>query len=64
MIPAERRAELAKTVMSGYDRKLGGWGFNQKYLYWDAVEYCLDLAAPATRTRKRWRATRCDCSGS
>ncbi len=53
VMPAERRAELAKVVTDGYDRKLGGWGFNQKYLYWDAVERALDLAAAGDKDAEK-----------
>ncbi len=53
VIAPERRAELAKRVAFGYDGKLGGWGVTQKYLYWDAVEYCLDLAAAGDKDAEK-----------
>ena len=58
VISPERRRELETAFLAGYDRKLGGWGFNQKYLYWDGVEYSLDLAATGDRdAEKRARNT-------
>ena len=58
VISPERRRELEAAFVAGYDRKLGGWGFNQKYLYWDGVEYSLDLAATGDRdAEKRARDT-------
>ncbi|HWY09409.1 MAG TPA: DUF255 domain-containing protein [Candidatus Acidoferrales bacterium] len=38
------REELTKGFLNGYDKVHGSWGFNQKYLDWDSVEYSLDLA--------------------
>jgi len=45
LLSAELRAELQKTYLAGYDTKQGGWGFDQKFLDWDSVEYSMDLAA-------------------
>src|SRR5450432_2186959 len=53
VISPERRAELEKSVVAGYDHKLGGWGITQKYLYWDAVEYCLDRAAAGDKDAEK-----------
>jgi uncharacterized protein YyaL (SSP411 family) len=53
VVSPERSADLAQIVAAGYDRKLGGWGFNQKYLYWDAVERCLDLAAAGDKDAEK-----------
>jgi uncharacterized protein YyaL (SSP411 family) len=38
------RDELTRGFLNGYDKVHGSWGFNQKYLDWDSVEYSLDLA--------------------
>jgi len=40
----EQQTELQKSYLAGYDRVHGSWGFNQKYLDWDSVEYSIDLA--------------------
>jgi uncharacterized protein len=43
-LPPALREELTKGFLNGYDKIHGSWGFNQKYLDWDSVEYSLDLA--------------------
>src|SRR5271163_3311223 len=43
-LSAPLREELTKDFLRGYDKVHGSWGFNQKYLDWDSVEYSLDLA--------------------
>ena len=53
VISPQLRAELAQNVTAGYDRKRGGWGFNQKYLYWDGVEYSLDRAAAGDKDAEK-----------
>jgi uncharacterized protein YyaL (SSP411 family) len=40
-VPAALRAELEKTYLAGYDTKQGSWGFNQKFLDWEAVEIAM-----------------------
>src|SRR5271170_5163675 len=40
----EQQTDLQKSFLAGYDRAHGSWGFNQKYLDWDSVEYSMDLA--------------------
>jgi uncharacterized protein len=45
LIPKEQRAKLEKDYVDGYDTRQGSWGFDQKYLDWDSVEYAMDLAA-------------------
>jgi uncharacterized protein len=45
LMPAALRASLEKDYLAGYDQKQGSWGFNQKFLDWDSVEYAMDLAA-------------------
>jgi uncharacterized protein YyaL (SSP411 family) len=45
LIPAALRASLEKDYLAGYDAKQGSWGFDQKFLDWDSVEYAMDLAA-------------------
>ena len=43
-ISPEQQTRLQKSFLAGYDRVHGSWGFNQKYLDWDSVEYSIDLA--------------------
>lgn len=38
------RKRLEANYSSGYDTKHGSWGFDQKYLDWDSVEYSMALA--------------------
>jgi len=38
------RQRLTKNYLSGYDSKNGSWGFDQKFLDWDSVEYSMVLA--------------------
>ena len=45
LLAPQLRAELVKDYLAGYDAKQGGWGFDQKFLDWDSVEYAMDLAA-------------------
>src|SRR5262249_12870566 len=45
LLPASLRAVLEKDYVAGYDAKQGSWGFDQKFLDWDSVEYAMDLAA-------------------
>ena len=45
LVPSALRAQLEKDYVAGYDAKQGSWGFDQKYLDWDSVEYAMDLAA-------------------
>lgn len=35
---------LQANFLAGYDEKNGSWGFNQKFLDWDSVEYAMALA--------------------
>lgn len=37
----ELRAHLEHKLQAGYDNRMGGWGFEQKYLDFDNVEYCM-----------------------
>lgn len=43
-LPAEMREQLAANYRLRYDSKNGSWGFNQKFLDWDGVEYAMLLA--------------------
>jgi uncharacterized protein YyaL (SSP411 family) len=43
-LPAEMRAQLAANYRLRYDSKNGSWGFQQKFLDWDGVEYAMLLA--------------------
>jgi len=43
LTPALRKELFAKHV-AGYDTAGGGWGFEQKFLDWDTVEYAMLLA--------------------
>lgn len=45
LLPAALREQLGKDYIAGFDTKEGSWGFSQKYLDWDSVEYAMDLAA-------------------
>jgi uncharacterized protein len=38
------RKRLNANYLMGYDEKYGSWGFNQKLLDWDSVEYSMILA--------------------
>jgi uncharacterized protein len=51
LLSEELRNELKKDYLAGYDSKQGSWGFNQKYLDWDSVEYAMNLAARTPRPR-------------
>jgi hypothetical protein len=42
-LTSEQQTELQRSFLTGYDRAHGSWGFNQKYLDWDSVEYSIDL---------------------
>ncbi len=44
LLPAELRKQLHKNYLDHYDRKHGSWGFDQKFLDWDGVEFALALA--------------------
>jgi uncharacterized protein len=44
-LSAPVRAQLEVNYVSGYDAKHGSWGFDQKYLDWDSVEYSMVLAS-------------------
>ena len=44
MLPAEMREQLAANYRLRYDSKNGSWGFQQKFLDWDGVEYAMLLA--------------------
>jgi uncharacterized protein YyaL (SSP411 family) len=45
LLPAALRTRLERDYLAGYDDKQGSWGFDQKFLDWDAVEYAMNLAA-------------------
>src|SRR5260370_19380984 len=45
LVAAPLRVALEKDYLAGYDAKQGSWGFDQKYLDWDSVEYAMNLAA-------------------
>ena len=42
---AELRKSLQHKLESGYDTRMGAWGFDQKYMNCDNVEYCMTQAA-------------------
>ncbi len=52
-LAASVRNQLKKDFLAGYDEKHGSWGFNQKYLDWDSVEYAMDLARVGDRNAER-----------
>ena len=43
-IPETLRAQLLQRYIARYDAKQGSWGFDQKFLDWDSVEYAMALA--------------------
>lgn len=43
---------LEKDFLAQYDRKNGSWGFSQKFLDWDSVEYALVLAQAGDDTAR------------
>jgi uncharacterized protein len=43
-LSAAARKRLNANYLMGYDEKHGSWGFNQKLLDWDSVEYSMILA--------------------
>lgn len=52
-VTAEQRASLTKRYLASYDGKNGSWGFDQKFLDWDGVEYALDLARDGDANAER-----------
>ena len=44
VLPLEMREQLAANYRLRYDSKFGSWGFQQKFLDWDGVEYAMLLA--------------------
>src|SRR5580704_7409459 len=42
LLASTLRAQLEKDYIAGYDAKQGSWGFDQKYLDWDSVQYAMD----------------------
>jgi len=44
LLAGSLRTQLEKDYQAGYDEKQGSWGFDQKYLDWDSVQYAMDLA--------------------
>ena len=44
LLASPLRTQLEKDYVAGYDSKQGSWGFDQKYLDWDSVQYAMDLA--------------------
>ena len=45
VLPAEMREQLAANYRLRYDSQKGSWGFQQKFLDWDGVEYAMLLAS-------------------
>src|SRR5262245_37471374 len=43
LLGSSLRTQLEKDYLAGYDAKQGSWGFDQKFLDWDSVEYAMDL---------------------
>ncbi len=44
VLPAELRSQLEANYRVRYDARNGSWGFNQKFLDWDGVEYAMLMA--------------------
>src|SRR5580704_43043 len=42
VLPGPLQAQLEKDYLEGFDAKQGSWGFDQKYLDWDSVQYAMD----------------------
>lgn len=53
----ELEADLESRHLDTYDTKNGGWGFNQKFLDWDSVEYCLSEVLNNNDKQKSQAAT-------
>jgi uncharacterized protein YyaL (SSP411 family) len=43
LMPADLRKQLQENYLARYDAKHGSWGFDQKLLDWDGVEYAIAL---------------------
>lgn len=43
LLSAPARKQLQGNYLKSYDEKYGSWGFNQKFLDWDSVEYAMML---------------------
>lgn len=57
-LPEDLRKELEKKHIDGYDTENGAWGFQQKFLDWDSVEYAMERAAEGDKdAEKRARET-------
>lgn len=57
-LPEDLRKELEKKHVDGYDTENGAWGFQQKFLDWDSVEYAMERAAEGDKdSEKRARDT-------
>ena len=56
VLSAPVRKKLDGNYVSGYDAKHGSWGFDQKYLDWDSVEYSMDLARRGSDPQAEHRA--------
>ncbi len=44
LLTAAARQRLQENYLRGHDAKQGSWGFNQKLMDWDSVEYAMVLA--------------------
>jgi uncharacterized protein YyaL (SSP411 family) len=47
------RDELYKDFLAGYDQQHASWGFRQKLLDWDSVEYSMQLAQAGDKNAER-----------
>lgn len=56
LLSAARRKHLYANYLAGYDEKNGSWGFNQKFLDWDSVEYSMVLARHDNNAQARQMA--------
>lgn len=57
-LPEDLRKEMEKKHVDGYDTENGAWGFQQKFLDWDSVEYAMERAAEGDKdSEKRARDT-------
>lgn len=53
VLSATMRKELLDKHINGYDTENGGWGFDQKFLDWDTVEYAISRAAAGDKNSEK-----------
>jgi uncharacterized protein len=53
LLPDQLRNDLLGDYLAGYDAKQGSWGFDQKFLDWDSVEFAMALAQAGDRQSEK-----------